>query len=144
MNPNIDKSTSLSLPEPLGNNFGHKGVQEKVGSAPTYEVQPTPERRAALPPQPSAVTTLAPDASFPSMPQAQPANSPTSTAAVSTVVRNDGAGGTDFSDREAVSKAKAIINETRDDPYRQTDEMAKLKAVYMERRFNFNRAPKSE
>lgn len=39
-------------------------------------------------------------------------------------------------EREWVDKAKAIINHTKDDPYLQKDQMSRIKAEYIQKRFN--------
>ncbi len=43
---------------------------------------------------------------------------------------------TDRIEPEWVEKAKALISQTRDDPYMQKDEMSKIKADYIQKRFN--------
>jgi hypothetical protein len=37
---------------------------------------------------------------------------------------------------EWVDKAKAVISQTKDDPYKQKNEMSKIKADYIQKRFN--------
>jgi len=39
-------------------------------------------------------------------------------------------------EREWVEKAKKVVDATRDDPFRQKNEMSKVKAAYIEKRFN--------
>jgi len=42
----------------------------------------------------------------------------------------------DHIEPEWVDKAKAVISQTRDDPYMQKHEMSKIKADYIQKRFN--------
>jgi hypothetical protein len=39
-------------------------------------------------------------------------------------------------EQEWVDKAKAIIQRTQDDPYLQKDQMSRIKAEYIQKRFN--------
>jgi hypothetical protein len=42
----------------------------------------------------------------------------------------------DLIEKEWVTKAKAIVERTRDDPYKQSEDLTNLKADYMKREFN--------
>jgi len=42
----------------------------------------------------------------------------------------------DLIEKEWVNKAKAIVERTRDDPYKQSEDLTNLKADYMKREFN--------
>jgi hypothetical protein len=42
----------------------------------------------------------------------------------------------DLIEKEWVDKAKAIVNHTKDDPYRQNHEINKMKADYIKKRYN--------
>jgi hypothetical protein len=42
----------------------------------------------------------------------------------------------DLIEKEWVNKAKAIVEQTRDDPYKQSEDLTNLKADYMKREFN--------
>lgn len=44
--------------------------------------------------------------------------------------------GTDRIEKRWVDSAKSIINQTKDDPYKQKNEMSKVKADYIKQRFN--------
>lgn len=46
------------------------------------------------------------------------------------------AGDTDLIEKEWVLKAKQIVEQTRDDPFRQNAEMHKIKAEYIKKRYN--------
>ena len=43
---------------------------------------------------------------------------------------------TDLIEKEWVDKAKQIVESTKDDPYKQTEEMTVFKADYMKKRYN--------
>ena len=42
----------------------------------------------------------------------------------------------DLIEREWVDRAKAIVEKTRDDPYRQSEELTTVKAEYLQRQYN--------
>lgn len=43
---------------------------------------------------------------------------------------------TDLIEKEWVEKAKQIVNQLSDDPYKQQQELSKLKATYMKKRYD--------
>jgi hypothetical protein len=43
---------------------------------------------------------------------------------------------TDLIEKEWVQRAKSIVAQTQDDPYKQKNEMSKIKADYIKKRFN--------
>lgn len=43
---------------------------------------------------------------------------------------------TDLIEKEWVERAKAIVAQTKDDPYKQNEEITKVKAVYLKKRYN--------
>ena len=59
------------------------------------------------------------------------AASGTSTSDNSLQVSDDG----DLIEKEWVSKAKQIVERTRDDPFKQTEELTVFKADYMQKRY---------
>lgn len=85
---------------------------------------PPPAAASWLPPsvpvQPSAAGSAA---------QGTPGNTSASTAP-------DSAADTDIIEKEWIVKTKEIIEATRHDPHRQTKELHKLKAEYMNKRYN--------
>jgi len=52
------------------------------------------------------------------------------------VKTQDDAKDSDRIEQEWVDKAKAIVNHTKDDPYLQKDQMSRIKAEYIQKRFN--------
>jgi hypothetical protein len=50
----------------------------------------------------------------------------------------------DLIEREWVDKAKAIVDQTRDNPYLQNKELSKVKAQYIQKRYNKQLKLKSE
>jgi Txe/YoeB family toxin of Txe-Axe toxin-antitoxin module len=41
-----------------------------------------------------------------------------------------------FIEKEWVQRAKSLVAQTQDDPYKQKNEMSKIKADYIKKRFN--------
>ena len=98
---------------------------EQTAAAPEVHIQPVmPIAQAAVPdPIASAVPPTAPPMPLPS---AAP-------AATGTAVTPATADDVDLIEKEWVDRAKAIVAQTRNDPYVQNREMNKVKADYMMR-----------
>lgn len=129
MNPS-GENQSINLPAPLD------------GSAP----QPLPAAPAPAPVQPAApapfpvngiqpVAAASPAAPIAASPQAAPTPRP-STAAPAAPAAASGAQGKDSIEKEWVEKAKRIVEQTRNDPHKQSDELTLVKADYMKQRYN--------
>jgi uncharacterized protein YdeI (BOF family) len=56
--------------------------------------------------------------------------------AISKVTSNLAAQDEDLIEKEWVTRAKYIVAQTQDDPYKQKNEMSKIKADYIKKRFN--------
>lgn len=82
--------------------------------------------RANTPPPPPAAVPLPPQV-VPVPVMAQPADDATANP---TIAADD-----DLIEKEWVDKAKKIIAETRDDPYRREQEVTKLQADYLRKRY---------
>lgn len=129
MEPNHNSFNGASeLPQP----------QEVPSGMPKEHMSAAPEHAPS--PQPSSPQPGAPMQAVPSTPQYTPPM-PDPAAMVSPVV--GGAIGqqliaddTDLIEKEWVIKAKAIVAHTKDDPYRQNEEMTKMKADYLKTRYN--------
>lgn len=92
--------------------------------------------RVAQPGQAAPATSVAPvaiPAAPPVMPPTPPAPSPTSSAPTASLSASDD---TDLIEKEWVDKAKAIVERTRNDPYKQSEELTMVKADYMKKRYN--------
>lgn len=109
-----------SLPIPERQNEG-----ETTNERPAQSV---PERAPAVTPLPVPLPTSIP---LPSPVQSQPS--------VVTPLADDTpsvAGDDDLIEKEWVDKAKKIIAETKDDPYRREREVGRLQADYLQKRYN--------
>ncbi len=104
---------------------------------PVVEQQARPagaERAVAAPPQ--ATTPLAQPFALP-IPPIQSALPPQTgvtgtTQPTAVPLADDG----DLIEKEWVDKAKQIVEHTRDDPYKQSEELTVVKADYMKQRYN--------
>lgn len=128
MNPNNQQG--LNLPPPVSN--------EQL--PPVEPAQSSPEQ-AAMPEvgnlQPAVSAVPTPPIPMPQVPSsqvvpAQPARDYDAEDKASAAVVDDG----DLIEKEMVNKAKAIVERTRDDPYKQSEELTVFKADYMKKRYN--------
>ncbi len=106
--------------------------QPEVSSSGQSEVL-TPSLETQI----SAKAPTPPPAAVPMIDPAQPAASttavPTSTPApTGHLVADDG----DLIEKEWVTKAKAIVAQTKSDPYVQNQEVTRVKADYLKKRYN--------
>lgn len=109
-----------SLPTPE-----RQSDRESIGERPAHNV---PERAPSVVPIPVPMPTSVPLPS-PVQPQTQ----------VPSQVSDDNpavAGDDDLIEKEWVDKAKRIIAETKDDPYRREREVGLLQADYLQKRYN--------
>ena len=95
---------------------GVASVGEAFPVAPAVSV-PTPVSMPAIDPSVATPITASPVAQ---------------TAAGNPVVADD----TDLIEKEWVTKAKKIVEATKEDPYQQTKELTSFKADYMQKRYN--------
>ena len=129
MNPQFDKP---NLPPPLPE-FGPlppaPSPEQQVPQQP--ETVPAAPERAVQPPAPVASTPPA----APSGPQqgSMAASDVSNTTPVSTPVMADD---NDLIEKEWVTKAKQIVENTKSDPYRQSKDMTVFRADYMQKRYN--------
>jgi len=128
MNPSNNETNGLQLPPP---------VMEQLPPSPGM----TPEvgvPMAEHPPATPETTALAPPQATPQLQQFQPAVSQTqpavqATTQVSTLPLADD---DDLIEKEWVERAKRIVEQTRDDPYKQSEELTVVKADYLQQRYN--------
>lgn len=117
MNPQNNDTSSqsgLSLPPVV--------PDTQSASAPV----PTPVDGPATPPTTSDPAPAIPTSSVPSV-------------AVSTVPTDDSpmiADDTDLIEKEWVDKAKQLVEQTKNDPFKQNQEINKIKATYIKKRYN--------
>lgn len=112
-NPNPDAS-GMQLPPPIPS-----GGQGQAGQPPLPPISPAPLPTLRGQPQPA--------------PGAQQGHS------VGTAGLNMAADpSNDLIEKEWVSKAKQIVEQTRDDPYKQSEGLTMMKVDYMKKRYNKN------
>ena len=109
-----------TLPIPERQNGG-----EKANERPLEGV---PERAPAVAPLPTTLPT--------SIPLPNPVQPQQSVAEPSDDDNPAIAGDDDVIEKEWVDKAKKIIAETKDDPYRREREVSRLQADYLQKRYN--------
>lgn len=150
MNPQVDKTSGLGLPQPgsdtsqLPSIHAPQNFHAPDNAAPQFgvsssAVMPAAPVAAAMPAQPLAppVAAIAP----------QPAagrtvlNDPIAAAnaqfaANSAMAANQSDDADAPFDEEWVSKAKEIVGRTHTDPYAQSKDLSKLKAQYIKARYN--------
>lgn len=68
----------------------------------------------------------------PPIPPAPSSDDSSTTVPSAALTADDG----DLIEKEWVLKAKSIVERTRDDPYKQTEELTGVKADYMKQRYN--------
>jgi hypothetical protein len=133
MNPEIDTSPGLGLPQPSAEigqaTFGYApdAIRAPEVAAPRFETgaipQPPSQAQAGqfsplpLPQQPAAIAAL-------------------NTGVAAQDAQQDDNADTSAVDSEWVSKAKEIVERTHTDPYLQSRELGKVKAQYIKARYN--------
>lgn len=99
------------------------GRNERAGEQPRTERQPSAPQHVPVPMQPS-VQLPTPVITDDQTQSAQPVSDDIASAADE-----------DLIEKEWVDKAKRVIAETKDDPYRQEREVSKLQADYLMKRY---------
>jgi hypothetical protein len=116
-----------NLPPPVAPELQNTSLQQPPEAVmPASEYQPGSS--AALPQMPAFPLPI------PSAPVASTAQAvaTSTTQSGAPVVADD----TDLIEKEWVTKAKQIVEKTREDPYQQSKEMTVFKADYMQKRYN--------
>lgn len=122
---NLPDASELPQPQEVGS--GHANESQPVASPetqtnPPAQGVPTTPLQAIPPMQQPAVFTPQP-----MMPQAA-----TTASSTQHLIADDA----DLIEKEWVSKAKAIVAQTKNDPHQQNKEMTKVKADYLKKRYN--------
>lgn len=130
------RQTAESAPEQLPANYGQSIEQVPGTSTPEVRIETNAERMErrseATPVAVNAAPVLPPP--LVSAPLAQATPSPIATPPVdddAPMAANDD----DLIEKEWVDKAKKIIIQTKDDPYRREQEVNKLQADYLRKRY---------
>jgi len=134
MDSHVDSTPGLGLPQP-------SPEQGAAAFTPYNETYRAPEAASVVaenaPRVPQAAPPLPPMAQAPAavQPQAVQGMSPTTTAqATPGLIPADD--DSDALDEEWVNKAKAIVEQTKADPYVESKELGKAKADYLRIRYN--------
>ena len=126
------ESAGMQLPPPIAEQAPDKNVPQNGSENRAEQHAAAGAERLSMPPlqgmpMPTA-TTQSPAAAQPV--QQQGAVS-TTTASATPVMADD----SDLIEKEWVNKAKQIVERTRDDPYRQSEQLTGVKVEYMQKRY---------
>ncbi|HEX4773917.1 MAG TPA: hypothetical protein VH234_00140 [Candidatus Saccharimonadales bacterium] len=135
MSPNNNES--LQLPTPVAEQAPETN---RAGRIASVETQPKGKEQAPSP-EGGSQAGAAPPPALPTIPL------PVSTAMSLTGQPGDGSAASqgnpaqasddaDLIEKEWVTKAKQIVERTRNDPYKQSEELTVFKADYMKKRYN--------
>ena len=130
MNPQFDKNPNLPPPLPeFGPLPAAPSPEQQVPQQP--EATPAAPERQPQPVAPVASTALAAPSS--SQQGSAASDDASNTTPISTPVMADD---NDLIEKEWVTKAKEIVENTKSDPYRQSKDMTVFRADYMQKRYN--------
>jgi hypothetical protein len=134
MNPNRNESPGLSLPAPVAETGAPTFSAQENGQKNPETGTASAEKSTAISP-PAMVPVSTNPAPQITPPQAQSTTNDdvtkSSKGVVSKVIEDK-----DLIEKEWVEKAKAIINQNRDNPYKQTEDITGVKAEYLEKNYN--------
>lgn len=125
MNPNTFEQPGLSLPEPMPIGEKQDHIEKQQVSSP--EVSNAPQNFTGIALSPPALPTLPKD-----NPSPQFAAQNNHGAGAMPMAADD----SDLIEKEWVSKAKEIVEKTKEDPHEQSREISYLKADYLKKRYN--------
>jgi hypothetical protein len=130
MNQSSSETSGLSLPPPVAEQAPEVDVAPETGqqaeSAPAASAEKAPTASQGALPAIPVIPVIPTDDS-----QVTPTDDE-STSSASTKALDD----KDLIEREWVDKAKAIVEHTAEDPFKQTEEMSGLKADYLHQNYN--------
>ncbi len=129
----------MQLPPPIMEQTPAGANQSEPAPSGAEQTPSVPEKAAAPSPPSAGAPLMVPPNALPSLPTAPASATATSVQdnSAPTVTTNylqvtDDA---DLIEKEWVNKAKQIVDQTRDDPYKQTEELTVFKADYMQKRY---------
>lgn len=131
MNPNMGENQQQfeAAPRPEdGEQAGNRAVEKSPVKSPENSPQSLSVGVSSQAAQAAATPSQTVADGFTATDDAQSGRAP------QTVVAD--AADTDRIEKEWVDKAKSVINQTKDDPYEQKNEISKVKADYIQKRFN--------
>ena len=132
MNPGTSETSGLNLPPPVGEALPPvPSKPETSGGTPELRPAASEINRSGTAAPPIIPLPLPSDAAIPTV---QAPTGKGSTSAIVTPVKaaDDG----DLIEKEWVNKAKAIVERTRDDPHKQSQELTGVKVDYMKQRYD--------
>lgn len=128
MNPSPNE-TGLSLPAPMPEQAPVSANPESAPAAP--EQAPAAPERA-----PAANTSAAVALPAIPLPLPTPPTTGSDVTATSQSVVPSASDDTDLIEKEWVHRAKQIVERTRDDPYKQSEELTVVRADYLKQRYD--------
>ena len=129
MDPNFDKMTGFSLPQPV--EVAPTTPAPEVGNSVATPEKSLPQLTVAQ----SAATVSMPPVTT-GVPQVNAALPQTASSSLTSTNTPAAADDNDLIEKEWVSRAKEIVEKTKEDPYIQSQELTKFKADYMLKRYN--------
>ena len=127
MNNGNTPNPNLNLPPPVAEQLPPGPVDTAETATKQAEKRPVATPEAATAPLPPTIPAI----SNPTPVNLQQTDAPSTTS--STPVLADDS---DLIEKEWVLKAKEIVAQTKDDPYKQNKDMNVVKADYMQKRYN--------
>jgi hypothetical protein len=133
MNPQHNESAGMQLPPPVMEQAPGSEVHPESGGqntpeqgrAVSSEKQPIVQQQgAAIPAIPLPIQPTLPA-------QGQQPDDSSTTSSSSQLSASD----SDLIEKEWVNKAKQIVERTRDDPYRQSEQLTDIKVDYLQKRY---------
>jgi hypothetical protein len=129
MNPSSNETSGAQLPAPMmeqapSANGAQAGQEQLPGPLPELPVMSPAQPTIPLPQ--IALPVVPPSAGVP-----QNDVSATTTSASATTVTDS-----DLIEKEWVTRAKAIVERTKEDPHAQSEELTVVKAEYLKKRYN--------
>lgn len=129
MNPSSNEA-GMQLPSPVPEQAPAAMQPEAMPPQAEQGLPAIPEQAPASYNQPAPLMAM-PMPPLEAQPSPQPAVPPT-TPIAAVPLADDG----DLIEKEWVHKAKQIVDQNRDDPYKQSEELTVFKAGYMKQRYN--------
>ena len=132
MNPSSNETPGLNLPAPVSEQAPMQGanpVEAYGANSPEAQLNgpmPPAGYQPAVAPQGFAPIAATPD------PLAVINDASSTTDSVVPAATHD----SDLIDKHIVDRAKAIIDKTRDDPYKQSEELTVFKAEHLDKNYN--------
>lgn len=127
MNPNRGENITF---EPLTEqSLGNESVDELKNESGVTTQENAPAKQTSAPALPVAPTDI-PTVANPVIPNDD------ATQDDATDTGSGRSANPDRIEKQWIDKAKAIVNQSKDDPYKQKTEMSKIKAEYIKTRFN--------